>query len=91
MLYGFHLLELDGEGLRALLLCEKRLAKLVGNGRLGIVLGEHTAEDGATIFQQACATGFEGIVFKRLSAPYRSGRSPDWLKIRNPGTGYFGQ
>jgi ATP-dependent DNA ligase len=26
----------------------------------------------------------EGVVSKRLSAPYRSGRSGDWLKIKNP-------
>jgi hypothetical protein len=26
----------------------------------------------------------EGIVSKKLSAPYRSGRSTEWLKIKNP-------
>jgi bifunctional non-homologous end joining protein LigD len=39
------------------------------------VLSTHTAEDGATIFQQAYKLGLEGIVSKRLSAPYRSGPS----------------
>jgi bifunctional non-homologous end joining protein LigD len=48
------------------------------------VLSAHTAEDGATIFQQACRMGLEGIVSKRLSTPYRSGLSRDWLKIKNP-------
>jgi hypothetical protein len=28
--------------------------------------------------------GFEGIVAKRRDKPYRSGRSPDWIKIKNP-------
>jgi ATP-dependent DNA ligase len=28
--------------------------------------------------------GLEGDVSKKLSAPYRSGRSTDWLKIKNP-------
>jgi hypothetical protein len=28
--------------------------------------------------------GLEGVVSKRLSSPYRSGRSTDWLKIKNP-------
>jgi bifunctional non-homologous end joining protein LigD len=28
--------------------------------------------------------GLEGIVSKRLTAPYRSGRSGDWLKVKNP-------
>jgi bifunctional non-homologous end joining protein LigD len=30
--------------------------------------------------------GLEGIVSKRLTAPYRSGPSRDWLKIKNPGS-----
>jgi bifunctional non-homologous end joining protein LigD len=41
-------------------------------------------DDGATIFRQACRPGLEGIVPTRLSAPYRSGPSRDWLKIKNP-------
>jgi hypothetical protein len=28
--------------------------------------------------------GCEGIVSKRLGSPYRSGRSPHWMKIKNP-------
>jgi bifunctional non-homologous end joining protein LigD len=86
MLYAFDLLELDGEDLRALPLVDrkKRLRRLVGKRRIGIVISEHTTDDGATIFRQACKLGLEGIVSKRLSAPYRSGPSRDWLKIKNP-------
>jgi bifunctional non-homologous end joining protein LigD len=86
MLYGFDLLELDGEDLRPLPLCDrkKRLARLLGRRRVGIVLSEHTDEDGALLFMHACRMGLEGIVSKRLSAPYRSGRSTEWLKIKNP-------
>jgi bifunctional non-homologous end joining protein LigD len=88
MLYAFDLLELDGEDLRAQPLGDrkKRLARLLARRRIGIVLSAHTAEDGATIFQQACRMGLEGIVSKRLSAPYRSGPSRDWLKVKNPGS-----
>jgi bifunctional non-homologous end joining protein LigD len=32
----------------------------------------------------ACKLGAEGIVSKRLRSRYRSGRSPDWLKFKNP-------
>jgi hypothetical protein len=32
----------------------------------GIVVNEHTNEDGATVFRHACKLGFEGIVSKRL-------------------------
>jgi bifunctional non-homologous end joining protein LigD len=86
MLYAFYLMELDGEDLRAMPLLDrkKRLARLLGGRRLGIVLSDHTNDDGATIFRQACRMGLEGIVSKKLSAPYRSGRSTEWLKIKNP-------
>jgi bifunctional non-homologous end joining protein LigD len=56
----------------------------VSSWTVGIVLSEHTDEDGATIFRQACKLGLEGIVSKRLSAPNRSGPSRDWLKVKNP-------
>ena len=41
-------------------------------------------EDGETVFRHACKLGLEGIVSKRKGSPYRSGRSPDWLKMKNP-------
>jgi bifunctional non-homologous end joining protein LigD len=63
---------------------KKRLARLLRGRRLGIVLSDHTDEDGATIFRQACVMGLEGIVSKRLTVPYRSGPSRDWLKVKNP-------
>ena len=31
----------------------------------------------------ACKLGLEGIVSKRKGSGYRSGRSPDWLKMKN--------
>jgi bifunctional non-homologous end joining protein LigD len=52
--------------------------------RLGIVLSDHADDDGAAIFRQACVMGLEGIVSKRLGAPYRSGQSRDWLMVKNP-------
>ena len=48
-------------------------------------LNEHLEHDcGLTVFQHACQLGCEGIVSKRLGSRYRSGRSPDWLKFKNP-------
>jgi len=35
-------------------------------------------------FQHACKLGCEGIVSKRLGSMYRSGRSPHWVKVKNP-------
>jgi ATP-dependent DNA ligase len=40
--------------------------------------------DGPTVFAHTCKLGLEGIVSKRKGSPYRSGRSPDWLKMKNP-------
>jgi bifunctional non-homologous end joining protein LigD len=86
MLYAFDLLEIAGEDLRHMPLLDRkrRLARLLGGRRLGIVLSDHTDDDGATIFRHACRMGLEGIVSKRLTAPYRSGPSRDWLKVKNP-------
>ena len=44
----------------------------------------HYDGDGDIVFKYACKLGCEGIVSKRLGSPYRSGRSPHWLKIKNP-------
>jgi hypothetical protein len=47
-------------------------------------VNEHIAEPGDVVFRHACKLGFEGIVSKRLGSPYRSGRSRDWIKTKNP-------
>jgi ATP-dependent DNA ligase len=52
--------------------------------RAGITINEHTDENGTVVFLHACGMGLEGIVSKRLTAPYRSGRSTDWIKVKNP-------
>jgi bifunctional non-homologous end joining protein LigD len=36
------------------------------------------------VFAQACKVGLEGIVSRRRDSSYRSGRSPDWIKSKNP-------
>jgi bifunctional non-homologous end joining protein LigD len=35
------------------------------------------------VFEHACKLGYEGIISKRKDSPYRSGRSPDWIKLKN--------
>jgi len=48
-------------------------------------LNEHlTHPEGVVVFQHACQLGCEGIVSKRIGSRYRSGRSADWLKFKNP-------
>jgi len=41
-------------------------------------------EPGDVVFRHACRLGLEGIVSKRLGSLYRSGRSRDWIKMKNP-------
>jgi bifunctional non-homologous end joining protein LigD len=36
------------------------------------------------MFAAVCKLGLEGIVSKKLSAPYESGNSKSWIKTRNP-------
>src|SRR5262249_12529286 len=84
-LYAFDLIELNGDDLRRdpLEVRKATLASIVAKASPGIRFNEHTDGDGPTIFAHACRLGLEGIVSKRKDSAYRSGRSPDWLKMKN--------
>jgi len=88
VLCAFDLLELDGRDLRRRPIEERKglLAKLLqdSDSDLSIVLNKHYEEDGAIVFCEACRLGCEGIVSKKLGSIYRRGRSPLWLKVKNP-------
>ena len=87
VLCAFDLLELDGRDLRRRPIEERKglLAKLLHDSdSVSIVLNKHFEEDGAIIFREACRLGCEGIVSKKLGSIYRRGRSPLWLKVKNP-------
>src|SRR5262249_29788191 len=83
-LYAFELIELNGDDLRRdpLEVRKATLASIVAKASPGIRFNEHMEGDGPTVFAHACKLGLEGIVSKRKDSAYRSGRSPDWLKIR---------
>jgi bifunctional non-homologous end joining protein LigD len=76
VLFAFDLIEHQGGDLHnAPLLDRKRqLAKLLGKAKHAIRFNEHLAHGGATMFEHVCRMGLEGIVSKRIDAPYRSGR-----------------
>jgi bifunctional non-homologous end joining protein LigD len=88
-LYAFDLLEFNGRDMRREPL-EVRKSALAGVLRrmkawAGIQLNEHCYDLPVdVVFRHACKLGFEGIVSKRVGSPYRSGRSRDWLKMKNP-------
>jgi bifunctional non-homologous end joining protein LigD len=85
-LYAFDLIELNGDDLRRdpLEVRKATLASIVAKASPGIQFNEHLGGDGPTVFAHACKLGLEGIVSKRKDSPYRSGRSPHWLKMKNP-------
>jgi ATP-dependent DNA ligase len=57
---------------------------LLRDTKVRILLNEHVAEDGSTVFERACRLDAEGIVSKRVDGTYRSGPCAAWIKIRNP-------
>lgn len=81
---AFDLLQSDGKDLRKLPLVERKARlqpALIGAGP--IIYAEHVVGHGPEFFVQATRGGAEGIVSKRADAPYRSGRTPTWLKIKD--------
>jgi bifunctional non-homologous end joining protein LigD len=87
VLRAFDLLELNGIDLRDLPIQHRKgeLGRLLVRSRLpGLQLNDHISEPGDVVFRHACKMGLEGIVSKRLGSPYRSGRSKDWIKSKNP-------
>jgi ATP-dependent DNA ligase len=86
-LYAFDLIELNGDDLRRdpLQVRKATLASMLSRAAPGLRFNEHMEEtDGPLVFQHACKLGLEGIVSKRRDSGYRSGRSPDWIKSKNP-------
>ena len=80
------LIELNGDDLRRDPLEGRNatLRSMLAKAGLGLRFNEHLEGDGPTVFAHACKMGLEGIVSKRKDSAYRSGRSPDWLKMKNP-------
>jgi bifunctional non-homologous end joining protein LigD len=86
--YAFDLLFADGEDLRRLPLAErkarlKRMLEARPKGKTrSIRYVEHFESGGDAILKSACKLSLEGIVSKKLSASYRSGRSESWTKAK---------
>ena len=86
VLFLFDALFAQGEDLRDLPLRDRkaRLNAVLEAGpaspRLRLV--EHFETSGAAVFESARRMNLEGIVSKRLDAPYRSGRGEAWTKAK---------
>ena len=83
--YVFDLLHLDERDLTGLPMLERKgeLARLLERaGRGPIRYSEHFLEEGPAVLRHACQMALEGIVSKRIDAPYRSGRSDSFIKTK---------
>lgn len=84
--YAFDLIHQNGEDVARRSLAERKamLETLVaGDTAAGVVrYTPHIIGDAPRVFTRACELGAEGVVCKRLDAPYRPGRSRDWLKYK---------
>lgn len=81
---AFDLLSLDGLDQRAKTYLQRKatLKKLLRKSVGSISYGEFFLGGGDKLFQKIIAAGGEGVIAKRSHAPYKSGRSSDWLKIK---------
>jgi bifunctional non-homologous end joining protein LigD len=82
--FAFDLLHLNGHNLRGLPLIERKtlLTQLLKDSGEFIRVSEHLESNGEDVFHKACELHAEGIVSKRASSRYISGRSADWLKLK---------
>ena len=86
--FAFDLLFAEGADLRNLPLSDRKarletvLAGAPAATRPRIRYVDHFETGGEAVLQSACRMSLEGIVSKRLDAPYRSDRSDTWLKSK---------
>jgi len=81
--YAFDLLGFEGFDLRPLPLVErKRLLQTVLPRAGPVRFLDHIEGEGEAFYAEVSRLKLEGLIAKRKDAPYRSGRSPYWLKLR---------
>ena len=78
------LLYIDGKDLRPRPLIERkeRLGALLANTAPSLHYGDHVVGQGPAFYDKACAMHVEGIVSKRIEAPYTPGNRGLWRKVK---------
>jgi bifunctional non-homologous end joining protein LigD len=83
--YVFDLLVLNGQDISGQALLERKalLEPLLKSQDFEnhIIFSEHFAEN-ANFLPHLCSLDMEGIISKRVDAPYRGGRGKTWLKVK---------
>jgi bifunctional non-homologous end joining protein LigD len=81
--YAFDLLHLLGQDTAGLPLVERKTLLKTGLEETERVrLTDYVRGDPAELLEQACASGWEGLMAKRADGPYVSGRASQWLKLK---------
>jgi bifunctional non-homologous end joining protein LigD len=79
----FDLLEVDGDDLTGWPFVERRVRLATAmEPSSSLQLTEAWLGDSQRRFAEACQSGWEGLIAKRVDAPYTAGRSRDWLKLK---------
>ena len=88
--YAFDLLAVDDLDVRPLPLVTRKEVLAQAVPKLGPVrFLEHIEREGEAFLAQVEKMGLEGIIAKKADAPYRAGRTAQWLKIKAEATGDF--
>ncbi len=81
--FAFDLLGFEGLDLRSLpLAARKALLRSVLPEAGALKYTDHIEEDGEAFYQGLMQLKLEGMVAKQADAPYRAGRSAEWVKVR---------
>jgi bifunctional non-homologous end joining protein LigD len=80
----FDLLHLDGEAIAPMPATERkeRLRALLPDAGSALHFSDHQIGRGRAFYDHACALKVEGIVSKRVDAPYAPGNRGLWLKVK---------
>ncbi|MEE4349135.1 MAG: DNA ligase D [Pacificimonas sp.] len=83
-LHAFDLLSLDGEDLTSLPNIERKehLEALLSTAEPPIHVADHLIGAGEKLYNSMCSAGQEGIIAKKIDAPYRHSRSKAWVKVK---------
>ncbi|PPT75022.1 DNA ligase D [Xanthomonas arboricola pv. populi] len=87
----FDLLGVAGVDLRDTPLLQRKqlLHDLLGDVPGTLAFSDHVIGHGPQVFAASAGTGWEGIVSKLTNAPYRAGRSADWVKTKHEDSDEF--
>jgi bifunctional non-homologous end joining protein LigD len=81
--YAFDLLHLNGWDLRGCALIDRKAAlEKISDWKGLLKYSSHHVGQAAEMYASACTMNLEGIICKRPSAPYRTGRGASWVKVK---------